>query len=306
MLQSTFRQIEVFLEVVRTGSFAGAAESFSISSASVSNHIKALESRIGVPLFVRDRGRGVSLTEAGHRVHLRGSELMKQAVLLANELQPNRDNRRRRLRLSSQRFLARTFLSDAVARFTQTHPAIELVVETGNFEDVIDAVANDRTDLGYVISSEGAPIPDSTIIGQERLGFFCATGHPVLARGPQRIADLAEWPFLVTRKDERFAHMVAVSMAEKGLSNVHVAAQIQDGNMIGEVTARSECLMCGPALYVMDLVRAGRLVELPTIEPAIQLPIHQIVASGSRAAREIAAFVEVLQDSARGGGAYEP
>lgn len=295
MLQSTFRQIEVFLEVVRTGSFAGAADSFSISSASVSNHIKALETRIGVPLFIRDRGRGVSLTEAGHRVHLRGTELMKQVALLAEELQPNRDARRRRLTLTSQRFLARTFLSGAVARFTMAHPSIELVVETGNFEDVLDAVANDRTDLGYVISSEGAPIPDSTIVGHERLGFFCAAGHPVLKRGPLRIADLGEWPFLVTRKDERFAHMVAVSMAEKGLSQVHVAAQIQDGTMIGEVTARGDCLMCGPALYVLDLVRAGRLVEVPTVEPPISLPIHQIVAPGSRAAREIAAFVEVLQ-----------
>lgn len=301
MLQSTFRQIEVFLEVVRTGSFAGAADSFSISSASVSNHIKALETRIGVPLFVRDRGRGVTLTEAGHRVHLRGSELMKQVALLADELQPNRDNRRRRLVLTAQRFLARTFLSDAVARFTQMHPSIELVIETGNFEDVLDAVAADRTDLGFVISGEGATIPDSTIVGQERLGFFCAPGHPVLARQPVAIPDLAEWPFLVTRKDERFAHMVAVSMAEKGLSNVRVAAQIQDGAMIGEVAARSDCLMCGPALYVMDLVRAGRLVEVQTVEPAIRLPIHQIVAPGSRAAREIAAFVEVLQTPARGG-----
>ena len=301
MLQSTFRQIEVFLEVVRTGSFAGAADSFSISSASVSNHIKALETRIGVPLFVRDRGRGVTLTEAGHRVHLRGSELMKQVALLADELQPNRDNRRRRLVLTAQRFLARTFLSDAVARFTQMHPSFELVIETGNFEDVLDAVAADRTDLGFVISGEGATIPDSTIVGQERLGFFCAPGHPVLARQPVAIPDLAEWPFLVTRKDERFAHMVAVSMAEKGLSNVRVAAQIQDGAMIGEVAARSDCLMCGPALYVMDLVRAGRLVEVQTVEPAIRLPIHQIVAPGSRAAREIAAFVEVLQTPARGG-----
>ena len=65
MLPSTFRQIEVFLAVVEAGSFAGAAAKLSITSASVSNHIKALERQMGQELFVRQRGRRVVLAEAG-------------------------------------------------------------------------------------------------------------------------------------------------------------------------------------------------------------------------------------------------
>lgn len=297
MLQSTFRQIEVFLEVVRTGSFARTAESLSISSASVSNHIKALERQMGAALFIRERGRRAILTEAGYRVHLRGSELMKQAELLARELKPNRDARRRRLTIIAQRFMARTFLPDAVTRFTARHPEIELVVETGTFDAVIAAVSNDEADLGYAITYEGGVIPSSTIVGQERLGFFAAPDHEAVRAGPQAIAALKAWPFLLTRKDERFAHLIEVSMARRGLSDVHVAAQLQDGAMISEVTSRSDCLMCGPLGSVQEMIQSGKLAEVPISESPIILPIHQIVAAGTKAAREIAAFAETLSDT---------
>lgn len=294
MLQSTFRQIEVFLEVVRTGSFARTAESLSISGASVSNHIKALEKQMGAALFHRTRGKRATLTEAGHRVHLRGTELMKQAELLARELKPNRDTRRRRLVIIAQRFMARTFLPDPVTLFTERHPEIELIVETGTFDDVIAAVSNDVADLGFAITYEGGVLPASTIVGQERLGFFAAPDHAAVRSGPHAIAALKTWPFLLTRKDERFAHLIEVSMAQRGLSGVHVAAQLQDGAMISEVTSRSDCLMCGPFGSVQEMIANGKLAEVPLTEAPIVLPIHQIVAPGTKAAREIAAFAEVL------------
>ena len=56
--------MEVFVQVVDQGSFAGAARQMSMSRAMVSKHIQALEERLGARLLNRTT-RTVSLTEVG-------------------------------------------------------------------------------------------------------------------------------------------------------------------------------------------------------------------------------------------------
>ncbi len=51
-----FLQIEVLVEVVRSGSFVGAAEVLGMSKAAVSRHIGELEARLGVRLLQRTTG----------------------------------------------------------------------------------------------------------------------------------------------------------------------------------------------------------------------------------------------------------
>lgn len=295
MLPSTFRQIEVFLAVVEAGSFAGAAAKLSITSASVSNHIKALERQMGQELFVRQRGRRVVLAEAGRRVYARGLALMEQVNLLSRELAPNRVSGRRRLTIASQRFLARVFLAPAVAEFSGANPDIELMVDTGNYEHVIETIRAGRADLAYVMAFGRQIDLPSTVIAEERLGFFAGPGHPAVAAQPLDVAQLASYGFYTTKRSERFGHMIATAMASIGLSDVRIVSQIQDGAMIGELVSRGGGLMCGPVRYVADQVQAGRLVELQVDCPPLRVQVHQIRAAGRHSDPLVADFSRHLQ-----------
>lgn len=62
-----FFQIRLFLSAARTLNFTRAAEECSVTQSTVSKSIKALESTLGMELFVRSRGR-VELTPAGERL----------------------------------------------------------------------------------------------------------------------------------------------------------------------------------------------------------------------------------------------
>ena len=57
-------QLRVFLEVAETGSFSAAAVRLHLTQPGVSQQIRALETHLGSPLFVR-RGHGVELTSSG-------------------------------------------------------------------------------------------------------------------------------------------------------------------------------------------------------------------------------------------------
>ena len=77
MLTVTFRQLEVFKNIVETGTFSRAASRLNISQPSVSMHIRALEIRLQQPVFSRHHGRAPTLTDIGRRVFDHAEDLLK-------------------------------------------------------------------------------------------------------------------------------------------------------------------------------------------------------------------------------------
>src|SRR5262245_9795684 len=63
-MQTTMRQLEVFLAVDRAGSFRRAADRAHLSQPALSQHVGELERGLGTRLFDR-RGRSIALTESG-------------------------------------------------------------------------------------------------------------------------------------------------------------------------------------------------------------------------------------------------
>lgn len=78
MIRYTLRQLEYFVAVGAAGSITLAAGKVNVSSPSISAAIAQLETEFGTPLFVRQHGQGLSLTQTG-RV------LYEQAQLVLNE-----------------------------------------------------------------------------------------------------------------------------------------------------------------------------------------------------------------------------
>ena len=56
------------LAVAQVGSFSAAAQTLCVTQGGVSRCVQRLESRLGMPLFLRN-GRGVSLTPTGQRLY---------------------------------------------------------------------------------------------------------------------------------------------------------------------------------------------------------------------------------------------
>ena len=62
------RLLRIFQSVVRYGGFSAAREALGLTPSTISNHMTALEERLGVKLCHRGRG-GFRLTEHGKKVH---------------------------------------------------------------------------------------------------------------------------------------------------------------------------------------------------------------------------------------------
>src|SRR4029077_20855495 len=77
--QGALDGVESFLSVARHRSFRKAADELGVTTSAVSQAVRALEGRIGVPLFIRTT-RSVGLTEAGERFYARARPAFEELV----------------------------------------------------------------------------------------------------------------------------------------------------------------------------------------------------------------------------------
>lgn len=125
-----------FMTVAEQRGFSAAARVLGVSPSALSQAVRALEARIGTPLFVRTT-RSVALTDAGERL-LRRSEPGLRAVLAAVEEASRRDEEIiGQLRLNVPR-IALPFLDTPLLELRRQHPklGVEVIVDN-RFVDVV-------------------------------------------------------------------------------------------------------------------------------------------------------------------------
>src|ERR1700743_1437340 len=77
--RSALDGVEAFLAVAHHRNFSKAAAELAVTPSAVSQAIRALESRVGAPLFIRTT-RSVGLTEAGQRFLSRAKPAFEELV----------------------------------------------------------------------------------------------------------------------------------------------------------------------------------------------------------------------------------
>ncbi|MBO9580295.1 MAG: LysR family transcriptional regulator [Sphingobium sp.] len=78
MDRPTLRQLEALDAIAREGSFRAAARALGVSQVAISDHIKQLETRLGVSLFARARGGKAAMSAAG------AAALSRARIILAD------------------------------------------------------------------------------------------------------------------------------------------------------------------------------------------------------------------------------
>ena len=126
-----FTGLTEFLAVAELGSFRAAAAHLRVTPPAVSQAVRALETRVGMPLFARTT-RNVAPTEAGTRLLSRvrpARVAIEEAVEELNEL---RRQPAGQLRLSVPRIALDLVLLPALPAFRRAHPAVTVEVDVND------------------------------------------------------------------------------------------------------------------------------------------------------------------------------
>ena len=172
-------RLQTFVEVVRHGTFAGAAGALSFTPSAVSQQMAKLEAEAGTPLLAQLEG-GQRPTEAGRLLHEHAVGILAEMARAQAGLEALRADQVKRLRLAACPDAAAAVLPRALRILRRRLPGAELVVE----EDaaVREAVLEGRVDVGVWTAPAGGEADAAiveTLLIREPLAVAIAADHPL-------------------------------------------------------------------------------------------------------------------------------
>src|ERR1700757_2372140 len=250
--------LEVFSRVVDSGGFSAAGRKLNMSTTTVSNHVQALEERLGVRLLNRTT-RKVSLSEVGRAYYDRCTQILadiEQADDIAGALQ---STPRGTLRIYTNTHIVQ-FLSPVVAEFLASFADVKVDLAIG--ERNVDMI-----DESYDIAVRMIPPPDSSLIVRSlatwRHVLCCSHDYLEKHGRPAALSELAErncirhasYPFgdkwhLVARKGAPAAVKVAGNLVSNSGETLRRAALAGVG------------VFLAAGFLVRDELESGKLVRL--------------------------------------------
>jgi DNA-binding transcriptional LysR family regulator len=136
--------VETFLRVAERKSFREAADDLGVSPSAVSQTVRLLEDRIGVPLFIRTT-RSVGLTEAGALFHAQAAPAFASLVSAWEGARTYGGRPAGLLRLNMPRSVVPLLIEPIIADFCDQYPDVDVEV-TG--EDALIDLAASGHDAG--------------------------------------------------------------------------------------------------------------------------------------------------------------
>lgn len=131
MASTPLNALHAFLAVARRGSFASAATELGISTSALSQSVRALEERLGVPLLSRTT-RSVALTEAGRRMVAEAGPAIAQALEAIRGASERADEIVGRVRLTVPPIALKHVVEPVLPRFVAAYPKVEVDVQVEN------------------------------------------------------------------------------------------------------------------------------------------------------------------------------
>ena len=265
----TLTQLTAFLAVVRGGSVTAAADDLVVTQPSVSAAVASLVRELGCDLFER-AGRGIRPTAAGTAFAPYAADVIGLLEQGRQAAQEATDAAARSLRIAAVTTAAESFVPGLMRAFAIEHPDVELVLDVGNRQDVLERVLSHAADVAV----SGTPPTDDRLAAEPLLDneIVCVTApdDPLAASAtvPASALDDRVWllrePGSGTRTlNERYLsdHDLAPKTLTLG-SNGAIKQAARSGlgvSLLSQVAAEAE-LEAG-------LLRELRLEDRPTDRP---------------------------------------
>lgn len=186
-----------FLAVAETSKILAAADRLGITQPALSRVIAKLEDQFGGRLFERIP-TGVRLTGLGTMVAALARDILREIEIAEGKIQDTVSGRSGCLRVTAGPTWMYAVLPDAVARFHDVYPGVELKLRTANASEGIRRLTEGESDLhcgGVDVHDPFPPFLACRGFLKVASGIVAHRDHP-LQDGSVALPDLANYPWI--------------------------------------------------------------------------------------------------------------
>ena len=204
------QQLQAFVAAAKHRSLRAAARELGVTQPAVTHTIRELESALNAELMVRSV-RGIELTACGLALLPRAEQLLGDMRRTLEAVEQVKGEMAGRVSVGTMPTIALTALPQAVSRFRQTMPQVNLHLEEVTVPDAVARLRNGALDIAAIHHVQALD-SDLTQVPLYSTQFVVAMreGHPLAhARRLHELLD-AEW--IVTVGADHFPHSVMRAM----------------------------------------------------------------------------------------------
>ena len=207
-------RLVVFRAVAEQHSFRKAAEELYLTQPAVSLQIKALEEEVGIQLFDRT-GAQIALTEAG-RILLNYSQqayaLLEQAQ---QEIATLSGGHAGGLALGASTSIAQYVLPRLLGEFSRTYPRVHLTMISGNTEQIVAAVEEQKIALGLIEGPARSRDVKTEPFLQDELVLIVPSAHEWAEFKSIPCAEIAAAPLLMRERGSGTRRVVEMALSSQ-------------------------------------------------------------------------------------------
>jgi DNA-binding transcriptional LysR family regulator len=270
----TVRQLEIFAAVIEHGSFRRCAQMLNISPVSVSEHVRALETQLGVELFVRSPGGVAMPTTAGIRAADNVQELLAHVHDFSSFVAGD-SARQDPIRIAMHGFMMRN-LTAAVTAFEAVHDRqLSLISDDGAPEDLHRRVVAGQLDAAYFYSVEGA-YDLGQVVGYESLAIYVGEDHPLATQTGVTVQQLGATSVVGLAKGKPLRNMVDEALRRYGVARLCYVLETTEFGLILSGLHRNVGFTCMFESIQGEIKQAAGLAMVNCETPIPPLEIRRI------------------------------
>lgn len=290
-----FHLIKVFVAVVDTNGFAGAARKLNMSPPAVTRAINELEAHLGLRLLTRTT-RTVRVTDAGERYVQDCKRILAEMLEADESVSGMHSSPKGRLTITAPVLFGGTYVTPVVTEYLTRYPDVSASCL------FLDRIVN-LLDEGVDVAVRIGELPDSTMqairVGQVRR-VICASPGYLATHG------------IPTSPDDLHAHTIVSAssvtpnpdwkLVERGVPrNIRLQARMvtttNDSAIVAAIGGFGLTRLL--SYQVTKHLRSGKLkTVLPDFEPAA-LPVHVVHREGRQVPQRVRAFLDLAIERLR-------
>jgi len=290
-----FQEMRVFVAVADAGSFVGAADALSLSTAAVSRQIGSLETRLGVRLLHRTTRR-LSLSEEGEVFLARARHLLADLDEAEAEITARSGQAVGQLRVNVPVSFGILHLAGLWDLFQSRHPGLTLDITLADRQ--VDLV-----DEGYDMTVRIAHLSDSTLISRQLTStrmVLCASPEYIRSHGsPAHPGELAQHRIWTYRYFVQGNEWTFDGPDGPVSVRIHPVVRTNNGDTCRAGALAHRCIVLQPSFLVGLDIRAGRLVELMPQFQSTEFGIYAVYPSRRHVAPKVRLLIDFLAHAFR-------
>lgn len=283
----TITQLQVLIKTIELGSFTKAARVLNMTQPAVSHAISSIESELGVTILIRDKRKGLIVTDVGSRILVHIREILNGVEKIEQEVAMEKGHEVGTIRIGSFPSASAHFLPKMINHFKEKYPNLEVVLCEGTIKEVEDWLVSRVVDIGIVIlpNKEREIVP----LTKGKMVVILREDHPLCKKNAVTIRDLENEPIILCKGGyeppiiDMFKQVNVPLRAEYVISTVTTALNmIQEGLGIA-------------ILAELSLTNLPKNVQTRELEPQVWREIALAVPSLRDSSIAVQLFIEEFQ-----------